>query len=72
MQMDKELKKDINEYIEEVNQNIICDYKTKKKFVFDLKIPFMILLNVKIFFLLMRFTGILEHLSRLQRNFFRP
>ena len=36
--MDKELKKDINQYIKEIKLNIICDFKTRKKFISDLKI----------------------------------
>ena len=35
--MDKELKKDINQYIKEIKLNIICDFKTRKKFISDLK-----------------------------------
>ena len=35
--MNKQLKKDINQYIKEIKQNIICDFKTRKKFISDIK-----------------------------------
>lgn len=35
--MDQELKKEINQYIKEIKLNIICDFKTRKKFISDLK-----------------------------------
>lgn len=35
--MDKELKKAIHKYIKEINQNIICDFRTRKKFISDIK-----------------------------------
>lgn len=35
--MNKNLKKEINKYIREINSNIICDYKTRKKYIGDIK-----------------------------------
>ena len=35
--MDKELRKGINKYIKEIKQNIICDFKTRNKFIADIK-----------------------------------
>ena len=35
--MDKKLKKDINKYIKEIKLNIICDFKTRNKFISDIK-----------------------------------
>ena len=35
--MDKKLKKDINKYIKEIRLNIICDFKTRNKFISDIK-----------------------------------
>ncbi len=31
------MKKEINKYIREINSNIICDYKTRKKYIGDIK-----------------------------------
>lgn len=35
--MDKQLKRDIKRYIKEIKQNIICDFRTRKKFISDIK-----------------------------------
>ena len=35
--MDKKLKKEINKYIKEIKLNIICDFKTRNKFISDIK-----------------------------------
>lgn len=35
--MDKQLKRDIKRYIKEINQNMICDFRTRKKFISDIK-----------------------------------
>ncbi|MDE5670800.1 MAG: hypothetical protein K2I14_04990 [Eubacterium sp.] len=35
--MDQQLKRDIKRYIKEINQNIICDFRTRKKFISDIK-----------------------------------
>lgn len=35
--MNKELKKDLKRYIREIKANIICDFKTRNKFISDIK-----------------------------------
>lgn len=35
--MNKCMKKDIDNYIKEINANIICDFKTRKKYLADIK-----------------------------------
>lgn len=35
--MNKSLKKEIKKYLREVNRNIICDFKTRRKYIGDLK-----------------------------------
>lgn len=35
--MNKSLKKEIKKYIREINLNIICDFKTRRKYIGDLK-----------------------------------
>lgn len=35
--MNKSLKKEVKRYIREINSNIICDFKTRRKYIGDLK-----------------------------------
>ena len=35
--MNKRLEQEINRYLKEIKSNIICDFKTKRKYICDLK-----------------------------------
>lgn len=37
MQMNKQINKDIKKYFKEIKANIICDFRTKRKFISDIK-----------------------------------
>ena len=65
--MDKQLKRDIKRYIKEIKQNIICDFRTRKKFISDIKnsvYDFAESENA----VTMDYICISEHRSKLQRN----